>query len=60
MAQITFKVASVADISLLVTKITFSVVEIIIREDVIISYVAKITFRVAEICKVALVTSSLA
>ena len=54
MAQITFKVASVTDISLLVTKITFVVAEIIIKEDVITSYVAKITFIMVEIiCKVA-------
>ena len=36
MAQITFKVASVADISLLLTKIIFAVAEIIIKENVII------------------------
>ena len=36
-AEITFKVASVADISLLVAKITFAVFEINIREDVITS-----------------------
>ena len=60
-AQITFKVASVADISLLVTKITLVVAEIIIKEDVITSYLAKITFIVAEIiCKVAVVNSSVA
>ena len=60
-AQITFKMASVADISLLDRKITFVVAEIIIKEDVIICYVAKITFIVAEIiCKVAVVTSSVA
>ena len=35
MAEITFKLASVDDISLLVTKITFAVSEIIIKEDVI-------------------------
>ena len=47
-----------AAIRLLVTKIT-SVVSEIIVEDVITSYVAKITFIVAEIlCKVAVVTSS--
>ena len=34
---ITFKVASVADISLLVAKIIFAVCEIIIKEDVISS-----------------------
>ena len=45
--QIAFKVASVADISLLVTEITFVVGEIIIKEDVITSYLAKITFIVA-------------
>ena len=49
MAQITFKVASVVDISLLVTEITFVVAEIMIKDDVIISYVAKITFIRAEI-----------
>ena len=38
--------ALVADISLLVTKITFVVAEIISKDDVIISYVAKITFIV--------------
>ena len=37
------------DISLLVTEITFVVAEIIIKDDVIISYVAKITFIGAEI-----------
>ena len=37
MAPITFKVASVADISLLVSKVTFAVSEIIINEDVITS-----------------------
>ena len=43
---------SVADISLLVTKITFVVAEILIMEDVITSHVAKITFIVGEvICK---------
>ena len=36
-AQLTFKVASAADISLLVAKITFAVSEIIIKEDVITS-----------------------
>ena len=35
--KITFKVATVADISLLVAKITFAVSEIIIEEDVITS-----------------------
>ena len=40
---------TVADISLLVTKIISVVAEIIIREDVIASYVAKITFIVDEI-----------
>ena len=51
--HITFKVASVAYISLLVIKITFVVAQKIIKEDVISSYVAKITFIVAEsICKV--------
>ena len=53
--------ASVADISLLVTNITYVVAEIIIKEDVITSYVAKITFIVTEIiCKVGVVTSSVA
>ena len=42
-AQIPFKVASVADISLFVAKITFVVAEIIIRKHVITSSVAKIT-----------------
>ena len=63
LAQITFKVASVADISLLVTKITFVVAEIFIREDVITSYLAKILsyLIVAKILfKVAVVTSSVA
>ena len=36
-AEITFKVASGADISLLAAKITFAVSEIIIKEDVITS-----------------------
>ena len=36
-AQITFKVASVAVINLLVAKITFAVSEIIIKEDLITS-----------------------
>ena len=43
MDEITFKVASVADISLFVAKITFVVAEIIIREHVITSSVAKNT-----------------
>ena len=42
-AQITFKVALWADISLLVIKIIFVMAEIIIKENVITSYVAKIT-----------------
>ena len=41
--------SSVSKISSLVTKITFVVAAIIIKEDVIISYLAKITFIVAEI-----------
>ena len=49
MAQKTFKVASVADISLLVTKITFVLAQVIIREDLITSYVATLTFLLAEI-----------
>ena len=49
MAQNFFKVASVADIRLLVTKITFVVAQIIIREDLITSYVATLTFVVDEI-----------
>ena len=36
-AEITFKVPSVADISLLVDKITFAVSEIIIKKDVVTS-----------------------
>ena len=52
---------SVADISFLVTKIIFIVAEIIIKEDVITSYVAKITFIVTEIIsKEAGVISSVA
>ena len=60
MAQITFKVASMADISFLVTKIIFAMAEkIISKENVITSYVSKITFIVAEIiCEVAIVTYS--
>ena len=38
--QITFKVASVADISLLVTKITYIVAEIIFKVAVVTSSVA--------------------
>ena len=49
MAQITFKVASVADSSFLLTKIIFVVAEIIIIVNVITSYVAKNTFIVAKI-----------
>ena len=41
-AQINFKVASVADISLFLAKITFVVAYIIIKEDAITSSVAKI------------------
>ena len=53
--------ASVAAISVLVTKITFEVAEIIIREDVIISFVPKITYVVAEmILNVVVVTSFVA
>ena len=48
MDEITFKVASVADISLCVAKITFVVAEIIIREHVITSSVAIITYVVAK------------
>ena len=43
MTDITFKVA---DISLLVAKFTFVVAEIIFKEDVITSSVAKITYSV--------------
>ena len=51
-----------ADISLLVTKIIFVMAEkIISKENVITSYVSKITFIVAEIiCKVTMVTYSVA
>ena len=57
MNGITFKVASVADISLFVAKITFVVAEIIIREHVITSPVDKITYVVAKITlKVVVVT----
>ena len=50
--------ALVADISLLVTKITFVVAEIIIKEDVITSYMPKITYTVAEIIfKMVVITS---
>ena len=50
-----------ADISLLVTKITFVVAEIIIKKDVITSYVPQITYIVPEITlKVVVVTSSVA
>ena len=60
-AQKTFKVASGADISLLVTKITFVVAEIIMKEHVLTSSVAKITYVVAEVTlKVVVVTSSVA
>ena len=61
MDEITFKVASVADISLFVAKITFVVAEINIREHVITYSVAKITYVVGEITlKVVVVTSSMA
>ena len=61
MDEITFKVASVADISLLVVKITFVVAELIIKEQVITSSVAKITYVVAEITfKVVIGTSPVA
>ena len=50
--------ASVADVSLLVTKITFVVAEMINNEDVITSYVAEITFVVAEIIMKEYVISS--
>ena len=49
MDEITFKVASVANISLFVAKITFVVAEIIIREHVITSSLAKLTYVVAKI-----------
>ena len=56
MGEIAFKVASVADISLFVTKITFVVAEIIIKEHVITSSVDKIIFVVDEtIFKVAVI-----
>ena len=59
MAQITFKVASVADISLFVANIASIVAELIIKEHVVTSSVAKITYIVAEITfKVVVVTSS--
>ena len=61
MDEIIFKVASVADISLFLAKITFVVAEIIIMEHVITSSVAKITYAVAKITlKVVVVTSSVA
>ena len=57
MDDITFKVATVADISLFVAKITSVMAEIIIKEHLITSSVAKITYVVAEITfKVALIT----
>ena len=57
MDEITFKVGSVADISMFVAKITFVVAEIIIKEHVIASSVAKITYVVAETTfKVAVIT----
>ena len=50
-----------ADISLLVVKITFVVAELIIKEQVITSSVAKITYVVAEITfKVVIGTSPVA
>ena len=56
-----FKVASVADIGLFVTQITFAVTEIIIKEDMITSSVARITYIVAGMTfKVAVVTYSVA
>ena len=58
MDEITFKIASVPDISLFVAKVTFVVAEIIIREHVNTSSVAKITYVVAKITlKVVVVTS---
>ena len=61
MYELTFEVASVADINLFVANITFVVAEIIIKEYVITSPVAKITYVVAEITlKVVEVTSSVA
>ena len=61
MDEITFEVALVADINLLIAKITFVVADIIIKEHVITSSVANITYVVAEITlKVVVVTSSVA
>ena len=61
MDEITFKVASVADISLFIAKITFVVSEIIIKEHVITSSVSKTTYVVAKITfKVVTVTSLVA
>ena len=58
-ADIIFKVASVADYSLFVAKITFVESEIIIKENVITSSVATIIYVVVEITsKVVVVTSS--
>ena len=52
---------SVADNSLLLTKITIAMAEITFKVAVITSSVAKITFVVAEITfKVAMITSSVA
>ena len=48
MDEITFKIASVADISLFVVKIIFVVAEIIIGEHVVTSSVAEVTFVVDE------------
>ena len=61
MDEITFEVASVADISLFVATITFVVAEIIFKKHVITSSVAKIAYVVAEITlEVVVVTSSVA
>ena len=48
--QITFKVALVADISLLVVKVTFAVSKIIIKEDVITSsMISKLSVLLTEL-----------
>ena len=60
MDEITFKVASVADISLFVAKITFVVAEIITKEHVITSSVAEIIYVLAEIILKVVVTCSVA
>ena len=61
MDEITYKVASVAEISLFVANITFVVAELIIKEHVITSSVANITYLVAEITlKLVVITSSVA